>query len=348
MGERKPNIKSLVRREDVDGLLKAATYQELVSGSAGSVHDLGIPVRADAILALGTVAPEEGEQAIAAALRDPADRVRCEAVRVLHALREVEVLAQAVQVLPEKGHSRKLAFQAILALRELVQSSTVAEALVRREDEELLGEQDAQLILGLVEGARSGVMDEVLDLLLLALGDERGIVVDRAGEMLVRLAPESIEALVHELCTGANPSEAAYFLGRICDPRTLDPLVNALRHTDPKVRAESAAALAELQDPAAVKPLLEATGDSEHKVRSQAGAALDRMGTTAVIFGVAALLQPLIEEAAPAGAAQPEVKEGGRQKPPRSRPRKQSRSHRSNGGPPSAADSRSPGQENTG
>jgi HEAT repeat protein len=352
VGERKPNIKSLVRREDVDGLLNAATYRELAPGSGGSMHDLGIPVRADAVLALGTLAPERGVQVIQAALRDPADRVRCEAVRVLHALREVGPLAEAVQWLPQKGHSRKLAFQAIMDLRELVRPSTVADALVHRLDHDLLGEDDAEVILALLEGGRPEVTDDVLEALVGALGDERGIVVDRAAEILVRLAPESIGPLVDELYMGSSPGEAAYVLGRIGDPRALDPLVDALRDTDAKVRAESAAALAELQDPAAVKPLLEATSDPEHNVRIQAGAALDRLGTTAVIFGVAAVLQPMIEEAARSGSARADLARDGRQEAPRSGARKRSRSQRSNGGapssggPPEAADPRSPGQEN--
>lgn len=294
---RKPNIKSLVRREDVDGLLKAATYRELTSGSAGTVHDLGIPVRADAILALGTLAPERGRQAITAALGDPADHVRCVAVRVLHALREVDVLAEVARVLPGQGESRTLALQAIFDLRESVRPSPVVAALVFRVDDDPLDEQDVQLILALLEAARPEVMDEVLGVLLPALGDERGIVVERAAEMLERLAPESIDALVDELSTGSNATEAAYVLGRIGDPRTLAPLLKALRHTDAQVRGEAAAALADLQDAAAVEPLFRATRDSEHSVRTQAGAALNRMGTTAVASGVGALVQPMIEEA---------------------------------------------------
>jgi HEAT repeat protein len=345
LGARKPNIKSLVRREDVDGLLEAAAYQELTSRSAGPVQDLGIPVRADAVLALGTLAPERGHQAIAAGLRDPADRVRCAAVRVLHALDEAGVLAQAARWLPEKGRSRNLALQAIIDLRDSVRPSTVADALVHREDDDLLGEQDAQLILALLEPEGAAATEDVLELLLLALGDERGIVVDRAAEMLVRLAPESIEALVGELGTGSNPAEAAYVLGRIRDPQTLDPLVKALRHRDARVRAESAAALGELQDPAAVEPLLRVTRDSEHSVRTQAGAALDRMGSTAVIFGVAALLQPMIAEAVRSAIPGREGEVDGRVPPPRPRARRQSRSRRSNGGPPEATDPRSPEQE---
>jgi HEAT repeat protein len=347
LGERKPNIKSLVRREDIDGLLEAATYRELASGPDGAMRDLGIPVRAEAILALGTLAPEEGEQAITAALRDPADRVRCEAVRVLHALREIAAVAEAVQWLPQQGHSRKLAIQALLDLRESVPASTLTEALVRRSDDELLGDQDAQLVLELIEGEPRDATDEVLEVLLTALGDERGIVVDRAAELLTRLAPGSTDALVDELRAGPNPAEAAYILGRIGDPRTFDQLVKALWHTDAKVRAESAAALAELRDPAAVKPLLAATRDPEHNVRTQAGAALDRMDTTAVIFGVAALLQTTIEGAARSALPQPEVEPNGRHQAPDPKARKQSRSHRSNGGPPEAADPRSPGQERT-
>ena len=77
-------------------------------------------------------------------------------------------------------------------------------------------------------------------------------------------------------------------------PRTLDVLVKSLRHRTTRVRAESAAALAEPQDPAAVKPLLWATHDAELTVRGQARVALDRMGTVAVIEGVAELLGPMV------------------------------------------------------
>ena len=318
MAERKPNIKSLVRREDIDGLLEAASYQDLTQNSAEAVIDLGIPVRTDAIVALGTIAPERGHKAIAAGIHDPADRVRCAAVRVLHALREGSVLADALRWLPpDQGHSRKLAMQAIIDLRNSVSPSAVAAALVHHEDDDLLGEQDAQLIEALLEKEGPDATDAVLQLLVRALGDNRGIVVDRAAEVLVRLAPQSIETLVRELRMGSNAADAAYVLGRIGDPETLDALVKALRHRDSRVRAESAAAMGELRDPAAVTPLLRATQDPEHTVRRQASMALDRMGTAAVIEGVAELLRPVVREAVRSAV------------PP---------SRRTNGGPPEAVD----------
>jgi HEAT repeat protein len=338
MGDRKPNIKSLVRRQDVVGLIQAATYQDLAPTSAGTVSDLGAPVRVDASLALGSLAPERGLKVIRAALRDPADRVRCAAIRVLHALQEAGVLSDALRWLPaDAGHSRKLAVQAIIDLGESVRPSTVATALVHREDDDLLGEQDVQLILALLDEAGAAAANEVLESLVGALGDERGIVVDRTAEMLVRLVPDSTEALIGELSTGSNPAEAAYVLGRIRDPETLGVLVKALRHRDPRVRAESAAALAELQDPGAVKPLLRATRDREHSVRNQARVALDRMGTIAVIEGVAELLRPVVRETVRSTIGHPETEAGAGPPPPRSSARR-SGPPRSNGGPPEAAD----------
>jgi hypothetical protein len=104
-------------------------------------------------------------------------------------------------------------------------------------------------------------------LLVVALGTERGIVVDRAAEILVLPAPGSIGVLAVEVHTGSDPAGAAHVLVRIGDPQPPDALANALEHGDARVRAESAAALAEIQDPAAVKLLLRATRDSERSVR---------------------------------------------------------------------------------
>jgi hypothetical protein len=53
-----PNIKSLVRRQDVEALMKAASHKDLAPSSVGTVRDRGIPVRADAVLALAMLAPK--------------------------------------------------------------------------------------------------------------------------------------------------------------------------------------------------------------------------------------------------------------------------------------------------
>jgi hypothetical protein len=112
----------------------------------GTVRDRGIAVCADAVLALGMLAPEAGLPAIRAGLGDPADLVRC-AVRVLHAFNEVGVLAQSLRWLPpDHGNARQLASRAIIDLGKSVRPSVVADPLVHREDDDPLGERDAQLI----------------------------------------------------------------------------------------------------------------------------------------------------------------------------------------------------------
>jgi HEAT repeat protein len=328
---RKPKVESLARDEDVEGLVEATSYYELVRTSPEAVSDLGIPVRAEAILALSELGPEAGKKAVAGALRDPADSVRCAAVRVLHARQEADALLEALRWLPAtEGESRELALRAVLGLRELVTPVVLADAMIHGEHEELLDEDDEPLIESLIEQGGGDAGGALIELLVSSLADERGIVVDRAGELLRRLAPAGVEALVAELRSGPAASEAAYVLGTIADRKTLGPLVEGLGHNDPRVRAESAAALSELRDPAAVKPLLAATHDADHGVRTQATRALDGLGTAAVIVGVAALLEPVIREAAWAGAGEAEGEAKAR---PRSEARKP-RSRRSNGGPP--------------
>jgi HEAT repeat protein len=283
-------------------------------------------VRTEAILALGELGADAGQEAVELALRDPADRVRCAAVRVLYARKNSGVLVQALRWLPaDKGRSRAFALRAVLGLQESLTPAALADALINSEHDELLNEDDEPLIQALLEG-KGEEADELIQLLVSSLADERALVADRAGELLLRLAPASAEALVAELRTGPAAAEAAYVLSRMANPQTLDALVEALGHADPRVRAESAAALAELQDPVAVKPLLGATHDADHGVRAQAGRALDRLGTAAVIVGVAALLEPVIREAVQSAAK-------ARRQPAQRKPR----ASRSNGGPPDVA-----------
>jgi HEAT repeat protein len=297
-GKGKPNIQTLARREDVEGLVEAASFQELMPGRDGETIDVGAPVREEAILELGALGLEAGNGTVAKALADPSDRVRVAAVRVLYARKKTAPLAEAIGWLPaDGGHSRRLALQALAELRRHDSARMLAAALVRARGDDPIREGEAVLLETLLKSedgweSRSGVFEELLS----ALADEREVVGDRAEELLAELSPASIERVIAELKGGAAPHRAASVLARIRDRRTLDPLVEALEHRDPRVRAQSAAALGELQDPAAVDPLLRATRDSDYAVRSQAGRALDRLGTVAVVIGVAALLRPMIQD----------------------------------------------------
>src|SRR5438067_1202994 len=64
---------------------------------------------------------------------------------------------------------------------------------------------------------------------------------------------------------------------------------------DPDVRASAATAAGKLNHTQAVPALLSATQDQEQAVRDAASQALDRMGTAAVIAGLAALTSPGVQ-----------------------------------------------------
>jgi HEAT repeat protein len=317
LGTRKPNVKALARREDVEGLVQAATFSDPVPSSDGGMSDRGAVVREAAILALGGLAPAAGNGTVAAALRDPSDRVRTAAVRVLHAREEAQLLAQALSWLPaQPGNARRLAIHAIAELDGPGCARAVTRAIACAEGEDPPRDEEVELLTRLVGSSKSSeATSEVIDELLSALADEREALADRAEELLAGLSPACLEGLIAELKTGGGAAHrAASVLGRIKDTRALGPLMNGLDHSDARVRAESAAALGELRDPAAVEALMRATRDSHHAVRAQAGWALDRIGAVAFIVGVSHLVRPVIQEAIVSGSKEHPALPDGRQR----------------------------------
>jgi hypothetical protein len=307
-GNGKPNVKALARRADVAGLVEAAGFQDVVPDPRSGTIDVGAPVREEAILALGRLDSEAGADTAVAALADPVDRVRVAAVRVLYAREAATALANALAWLPAgHGHARRLTLHALAQLRQPGCAPVLATALVRARGHEPVGDEEVALLMTLLEADGGAAADAVLEQLVRELADERDAVADRAQDLLALLAPASVEAAIAELETGAAPHRAAVVLGRIRDIRAMEPLMRALRHRDARVRAESAAALGELRDPATVEALIHATADSDHVVRAQACWALDRLGSIAVVIGVATLVRPMLSEAVAAPEDMPHL-----------------------------------------
>jgi HEAT repeats/PBS lyase HEAT-like repeat len=295
----KPKVNALAKRRDVDGLVAAAGYQDLIPAPVDGMLDRGAEIRRDAILALGQLGAEAGTDAVHAALMDPSDEVRVAAIRVLFAREDVVPLATALAWLPVgHGHSRPLAIRALLELRRPECAPSLVVALVREPGEGPVGEDEAALLKLLLEaGKGSESAGEVIEELLVALADERDPVADRAEELLAVLASIGIEEVIAELKAGAAPARAAAVLAEVKDTRALKPLMDGLLHRDASVRAECARALGELRDPGAVEALIIASRDSEHRVRAQAGWALDRLGMVALVVGVSTMIRPMIHEA---------------------------------------------------
>ena len=305
---RKPNVKSLVKAGTSEGLIEASLFRQIETAADGATVDAGAPVREEAVLALGNVFENGDGPAIVSrlseALTDPVERVRCAAVVTLYRLGEAGPLATALPQLPlGKGMAGDIATRALVELRAPGSATALAAALLEQADGRALRDSDAELLSTLL-GDDPGELHAVIDLAVAALADERSAVASRAEELLVRLAPASLDVLVEELERGNAAHRAAAVLGRMSDPRAVGPLVAALGHADPRVRAECCTALGGLRDPATAEPLLVATRDSDYEVRVRAGEALDRLGTAAIAVSVAALLQPYL--GSPSGRRKPQ------------------------------------------
>ncbi|HEU0025240.1 MAG TPA: HEAT repeat domain-containing protein [Thermoleophilaceae bacterium] len=294
----KPNVRALARGGDIDGLIEAARYQDLVRRVDGLVTDAGVAIREEAIRTLGEKAGDRAAETLVRALSDPSDRVRCAAVVALYERGDADVLATAAASLREEhGESHSAAFRALFELRKPGSARALVSALLEREDERPVGEMEASIVEALLEAEGPGAERAIADLLMSALSHDREAVADRAEDLAELLAPASVDVLMAELSQGQAPFRAAAVLGRIRDARALEALVAGLAHPDPMVRRECCVALGELRDPIATEPLLRATRDPEHMVRARAGAALDRIGTAAVAVSVASLLRPLLDAA---------------------------------------------------
>ena len=151
-GIEKPNVKSLARSGDVDGLIQAARYREVVRRVDGRVSDAGASVREAAILALHRRPATGPARPSRRALRDPADRVRCAAVLALYERGEAEPLAEAAGLLrDEDGQALATAFRALLELRKPGSTLKLVQVIVYREDERPVSEVDASFLRALVE-----------------------------------------------------------------------------------------------------------------------------------------------------------------------------------------------------
>jgi HEAT repeat protein len=294
----KPKVKSLARRGDVEGLIDAVFYRDLQPALTGHGTDLGAPVREEAVRALAAFGPDEAGLAVADALRDPSDHVRSAAVTVLAGWGEGLPLADATAWLPaDRGRARRLTLVVLGRLAQPGTASALARALVHAVDTEPLRPGDADVVTQLVAADRRlDAVDEVIEVLIGAVEEEREIVSERAAELLTCLGRLRAQPVITALSRSASPHSLSA-LGRIGDPSALEPLTEALEHPDPGMRSASCSALGELRNPAAVEALLRATDDPDPAVRASAGAALDQIGNASIIFGLSALLRPAIEEA---------------------------------------------------
>jgi len=126
------------------------------------------------------------------------------------------------------------------------------------------------------------------------LGDKSSMVRETGAEALGQIGnPRTVEPLIAALRdkdTGVRGA-AAKALGHIGDPRTVEPLIAALRDEDTGVRGAAAEALGQIGDPRTVEPLIAALRDEDSNVRRVAAWALGKIGDSQAVEPLIAALR---------------------------------------------------------
>ena len=126
-------------------------------------------------------------------------------------------------------------------------------------------------------GAEGKNREEVL---ISALKDEDSDVREAAAKALGKIKdPRAVEPLISALKDEDSDvrEAAAKALGEIKDPRAVEPLISALKDVNWRVRDAAAEALGEIKDPRAVEPLISALKDVDVLVREAAAKALRKI-----------------------------------------------------------------------
>jgi HEAT repeat protein len=118
-----------------------------------------------------------------------------------------------------------------------------------------------------------------LDLLFKELNSKNIRRLQIAREALVVIGPEARDRLIFILREGHvhRRQDAAYVLGDMCDEAAVEPLCEAVKHTDPLLRKISAEALGKIGSRKAIRALRLAAMDEEDSVAREARKALGKI-----------------------------------------------------------------------
>ncbi len=300
MFQQRPNIARLARRQNLDGLIIALTYEEWVDTQDGRRLDLGGSVRRDAARALGqTDAPLATRLLVDVAIHDVDPGVRRAAVEQLAGNLDPEIIAELVDAVcdwrePLYKPARGAALTALRQLPRETAPSLLARALIARSVSPQFSEDERRAVRELLAHDEQWA-DAATAVLIAALTPNGGPLAPRAADALVELAPWGARELIDALDEQSLSAMAAGVIGRRGDGHAVEALIRLLGQGDPGARTAAATALGELRDPLAAEPLLGAVNDDHHDVRVAAAAAIDKLASIEVIASVATMLRPMIE-----------------------------------------------------
>lgn len=287
MLRRRPNVRNLVKKEDVTGLTAALQYHDYVTDTDGRRLDLGAIVRRDAAVALGNGAmrhdPEVGQE-LWTVLGDPSTEVRVAAIRALRARGETSAIPLlTVAALQARGSESPgpvaaVAGEAVIHLSVKAGAELFVDTAIRED-----GNPDTahQLLLAIIQAGRGNIATEAAQSAAACLLECDGAARERAASFLAWLGANGLEPLIRALENGPTRLAAIKALGSLRDVGATPHLVRLLSEEDPEVRRAAAVALGVISDPQAASALLAAASDPVFEVRKAAQSALEMIGPAA-------------------------------------------------------------------
>ncbi|MGD2143790.1 MAG: HEAT repeat domain-containing protein, partial [Anaerolineae bacterium] len=246
-----PDVERLKERGNVDGLIRALSYED------------DAEVRQDAAQALGDLGDQRAVRPLIDALGDDKESVRQAAVTALGHLGDPRAMKPLADVLTEPTMTSR----AVAALGRI---------------------GDPRALVPLLEAgvlARKKRVPFMRDRIGGAVSD----ILDRHGAAGLAGEPPSRGALSHP--DSAIRHEAVKLLGRLRGPKVLELVSAALRDKDAEVRGLAALSLGELGKAEAVPPLVDALNDGSASVRCAAAEALGRLEASEAVEPLQGLLQ---------------------------------------------------------
>lgn len=296
----KPNVEKLKAKRNVEGLIKALSYEkdpdvrEDAASALGEIgnskaveplikalEDSGNVVRRYAAEALGKIGDKRAVEPLIKALKDSHYKVCNNAADSDYRMRD-----SAAEALGKIGDKR--AFELLIRTHLRVSSCLPASLL-----EKISNEETVELLIKALEDmdcvvrwSAAETLGEIGDKravepLIKVLGDEDWLVRKNAAEALGKIGDaRAIEPLINTLGDSKEnvrrDSEKA--LKEIGSEKAVEPLIKALMDGNEFARCNAASILGEIRDKRAVEPLIKALKDSEESVRHEAASALGEIG----------------------------------------------------------------------
>lgn len=282
----------------MEGLREALRYRDIFVDEDGTELDLAVEVRVAAAEALADFNGPAVADDLAEALSDPEPVVCLAALDAISKLGMPTAVDRLIELsIARDDHSERVgerAFQLLASYRLEGGAERFAERLVDG-PAPVLDDRHRSDLLHLIdtdprrEAAGHGVASRVIEHLR---GEPRGkSTAQQVETVLAWLGPSVADRVLEELEHETDRPELLRAVGLLGDSRAVEPIIRGLRSGDSTIRWSAARAAGTLNHTGVVPALLGATQDEHQTVRDAASAALDRMGTAAVLAGLATLMQ---------------------------------------------------------